>query len=60
MGEGGAVLFISSVHANQCIPNRILYSMTKAAINALNNGLGLQAVPPGNSITFSTHISYLK
>ena len=27
---------------------------------ALNNGLGLQAVPPGNSITFSTHISYLK
>ena len=30
-------------------PNRILYSMTKAAINALNNGLGLQAAPPGNS-----------
>ena len=30
------------------------------APNALNNGLGLQTVPPGDSITFSTHISYLK
>lgn len=42
MGEGGAVLFISSVHANQCIPNRILYSMTKAAINALCRSMAVE------------------
>lgn len=42
MGPGSAVLFISSVHANQCVPNRILYSMTKAAINALCRGIAVE------------------
>lgn len=42
MTQGGAVLFISSVHANQCIPNRILYSMSKAAINAMCRSIAVE------------------
>lgn len=29
MPQGSAICIVSSVHANQCIPNRILYSMTR-------------------------------
>ncbi len=34
-GTGGAMVLISSVHANQAIPGRVLYSASKSAINAM-------------------------
>lgn len=42
MKEGGALLVISSVHADQSIYGRILYSASKAALNAMVRCLAIE------------------
>lgn len=41
-GEGGAMVLISSVHANQSIIGRVPYSASKAAVNAIARCLAVE------------------
>lgn len=47
MPKGSAICIVSSVHANQCVPNRILYSMTKAALNAMSRSVSIELAHKG-------------
>lgn len=47
MPRGSAICIVSSVHANQCVPNRILYSMTKAALNAMSRSMSIELAHKG-------------
>ena len=42
MGDGGAILFISSVHANESIPGRVCYSASKAALGGIMRSLAVE------------------
>lgn len=42
MQDGGAILFISSVHANKSIPGRICYTTSKAAIGGMMRGMAVE------------------
>ena len=42
MKNGGALLFISSVHANKSIPGRICYTASKAAIGGMMRGMAVE------------------
>lgn len=42
MKPGGAICMVSSVHAHQCIPERIVYAASKGAINAMTHALALE------------------
>ena len=42
MKDGGSIVFISSVHANQSIVGRVAYSTSKAAIGGLMRSLSLE------------------
>lgn len=42
MAEGSAICLISSVHAKCCIPERILYTTSKGAINAMMRALAIE------------------
>ena len=42
MTDGGAMVFLSSVHANQSIPGRICYTTSKAAIDGMMRGLAME------------------
>lgn len=42
MTDGGAMVFISSVHANQSIPGRICYTTSKAAIDGMMRGMAME------------------
>lgn len=39
---GGAICFLSSVHANQSIPGRVCYSASKAALNAMTRCMAVE------------------
>lgn len=41
-GKGGAMVLISSVHANQANPGRVLYCASKSALNGMARGLALE------------------
>ena len=42
MTEGGSIVFISSVHANQSITGRVAYSNSKAAVGGMMRSLALE------------------
>ena len=42
MKDGGAILFISSVHAREAIPGRILYSTSKAALGGMMRSMAVE------------------
>ena len=42
MCEGGSIVFISSVHANQSITGRVAYSTSKAALGGMMRSLALE------------------
>ena len=42
MTDGGAIVFISSVHANQSIVGRVAYSTSKAALGGMMRSLALE------------------
>lgn len=42
MKEGGSIVFISSVHANQSITGRVAYSTSKAALGGMMRSLALE------------------
>lgn len=42
MTDGGAMVFLSSVHANQSIPGRICYTTSKAAIDGMMRGMAME------------------
>ncbi len=47
MARGGAICAISSVHALACNPNRIVYSASKGAINAMMRGMAIELAHRG-------------
>lgn len=44
---GGSIVLISSVHANACIPDRCLYSISKGGINTLAKAIAIELGPHG-------------
>ncbi len=42
---GGAIVLISSVHADACIPDRCLYSISKGALNTLAKSIAVELGP---------------
>ena len=42
MDNGGAIVFISSVHANQSIPGRICYTTSKAALGGMMRSMAVE------------------
>lgn len=47
MGEGSAIVFISSVHANASIVGRVAYSTSKAALGGMMRSLSLELAGQG-------------
>ena len=47
MTDGGAIVFISSVHANQSIVGRVAYSTSKAALGGMMRSLALELANQG-------------
>ncbi len=49
-GEGGRILFMSSVTGHQAHPNLAAYGMTKAALEMLARSLGVELAPHGITV----------
>ena len=45
--NGGAIVFLSSVHSKQCIFGRSMYTASKGGINALSRSLGIELAKYG-------------
>ena len=50
MGEGSAIVFISSVHANASIVGRVVYSTSKAALGGMMRSLALELAGQGTRV----------